>query len=89
MQGNNKITTIPIPNSPIIDVHPHYNSDSSQDDESFLCSKTERHNNLPFGDLITTPKKKHTQILFQNVNSLEVSFGHHTLELICDSIGKL
>ena len=36
------------------------------------------------------PRKKiHTSILFQNVNSLELSSGRHTLELMCDSIGQL
>ena len=55
-----------------------------------LWSKIERHNNLPFDNVIATSKEtKHTRILFQKVNSLEISSGYNTLELICDSIGQL
>ena len=63
--------------------------DSSSDDDYFLCNKEERQRNLPFGDLITNNKEHdHSRIIFQNVNSLELSSGHHTLELVCDSIGQ-
>ena len=66
-----------------------YPSDSSSDDDSFLCNKEERQRNLPFGDLITNQKEHdHSRIIFQNINSLELSSGHHTLELMCDSIGQ-
>ena len=66
-----------------------YPSDSSSDDYSFLCNKEERQRNLPFGDIITNNKEHdHSRIIFQNVNSLELSSGHHTLELVCDSIGQ-
>ena len=67
-----------------------YLSDSSSDDDSFLCNKEERQRNLPFGDLITKQKDHdHSRIIVQNVNSLELSSAHHTLELMCDSIGQL
>ena len=67
-----------------------YLSNSSSDDDSFLYNKDERQSNLPFGDLITNQKDHdHSRIIFQNVNSLEPSSGHHTLELMCDSIGQL
>ena len=67
-----------------------YQSDSSSDEDSFLCNKEERQSNLPFGDIITNQKDHdHSRIIFQNVNSLELSSGHHTLELLCDSIGQL
>ena len=67
-----------------------YSSDSSSDDDSFLCNKKERQRNLPFGDLITNQKDHdHSRIIFQNFNSLELSSGHHTLEVMCDSIGQL
>ena len=66
-----------------------YPSDSSSDDDSFLCNKEERQRNLPFSDLITNQKEHdHSRIIFQNVNSLELSSGHHTLELMCDSIDQ-
>ena len=39
---------------------PTYTSHSSRDDNSFLCSVTERHNNLLFGHLIINPKKQQT-----------------------------
>ena len=49
---------------------------SSQDDDSYICTKAERQLNLPFGDLIATAKAdNHSRILFQNVNSLEMSTG--------------
>ena len=67
---------------------PNYYSDSSSDDDSFLCNKEERHRNFLFGDLITSQNDhNHTRLIFQNVNSLELSSGHHTLELMCGSIG--
>ena len=54
-----------------------------------MCNKEERQRNLPFDDLITNNKKHdHSRIIFQNVNILELSSGHHTLELVCDSIGQ-
>ena len=54
---------------------------SSQDDYSFLCTKAERHLSLLFGDDIATVKEDHHyRILFQNVNSLEMSIGQHALE---------
>ena len=54
-----------------------------------MCNKEERQRNLPFGDLITNNKEHdHSRIIFQNVNSLELSSGHHTLELVCDSISQ-
>ena len=66
-----------------------YPSDSPSDDDFFLRNKEERQRNLPFGDLITNQKEHdHSRIIFQNVNSLELSSGNHTLELICDSIGQ-
>ena len=66
---------------------PDYQSDSSSDDDYFLCNKEEHQRNLPFGDLITIQKDNdHTRLIFQNVNSLELSSGHHTLELMCDNI---
>ena len=68
---------------------PDYQSDSWSDDDSFLCNKEERHRNFLFGDLITSQKDNdHTRLIFKNSNSLELSSGHHTLELICDSIGQ-
>ena len=68
---------------------PDYQSYYSSDVDSFLCNKEDRHRNLPFGDLITSQKDNdHTRLIFQNVNSLELSSGHHTLELMCDSIGQ-
>ena len=54
-----------------------------------MCNEEERQRNLPFGDLITNKKEHdHSHIIFQNVNNLELSSGHHTLELMCDSIGQ-
>ena len=54
-----------------------------------MCNSEERHRNLPFGDLITSQKNKdHTRLIFQNFNNLDLSSGHHTLELMCDSIGR-
>ena len=90
MRGNNIKKTTHIPKLSITKVSLTYNSISSQDNDLFLCSKIERHNNLPFDDVIATSKEtKHTRILFQKVNSLEISSGYNTLELICDSIGQL
>ena len=67
-----------------------YPSDSSSDDDSFLCNKKERQSNLSFGDIFTNKKDHdHSRIIFQNINSLELSSGYHTLELMCDSIGQL
>ena len=67
---------------------PHeYQSDSSSDDDSFLYNKEEHHRNISFGDLITSQKgNDHTHLIFQNVNNLELSSCHQTLELMCDSI---
>ena len=36
---------------------PQYQSESSEDDDSFLCITEERQSNLPFGDLISNPKE--------------------------------
>ena len=75
----------PTPSNPSPDSH----SNTLSDDDSFLCNTKERHRNLPFGDLVTSQKDKdHTRVIFQNVNSLYLSSGHHTLELMCDSIGQ-
>ena len=66
---------------------PEYQSDSSSDDDSFLYNKEEHHRNISFGDLITSQKgNDHTHLIFQNVNNLELSSCHQTLELMCDSI---
>ena len=55
-----------------------------------FCPSKKLQSNLPVSDLITAPKEdKHTRILFQNVNSLELSSDSHTLELTCDVIGQL
>ena len=90
MRGNNITKATHIPKLTITKVSLTYNSISSQDNDLFLCSKIERHNNLPFDNVIATSKEtKHTRILFQKVNSLEISSGYNTLELICDSIGQL
>ena len=52
-----------------------------------MYNTEERHCNIPFDDLITSQKDKdHTRVIFQNVNSLDLSSGHHTLALMCDSI---
>ena len=62
---------------------------ASQDDDSYICTKAERQLNLPFGDLIATAKvDNHSRILFQNVNSLEMSTGQLTLENTCDGISS-
>ena len=62
---------------------------SSQDDDSYICTKAERHLNLPFGDLIAIAKAdNHSSILFQNVNSLEMPTGPLTLENTCDGISS-
>ena len=62
---------------------------SSQDDDSYICTKTERQLNLPFGDLIAIVKAdNHSRILFQNVNSLEMSTVQLTLENTCDGISS-
>ena len=54
-----------------------------------FCIKAEIQINLPFGDNITTIKvDNYSRILFQNVNSLEMSTGQHTLENTCDGIGS-
>ena len=46
---------------------------SSQDDDSILCTKEERQQNLPFGNVINTAKTdNHSRILFQNINNLEM-----------------
>ena len=84
------LTPTTLKSRPMISKHsPKYSSDSSRDDDSFLYTKEERQSNLPFGDLITNSKEtKPTRLLFQNFNSLEISLGHHTLELLCDSIGQ-
>ena len=37
----------------------------------------------------TMEQIKYTRILFQNVNSLELTSSCHTLELMCNSIGQL
>ena len=67
---------------------PQYPSHSSRDGDSFLCTPEERQSNLLFGDLISNPKETgYNRLLFQNINSLEISSGHYTLELMCDSIG--
>ena len=81
--GNNITTKTHNDQSPITKTTFNYQSASSRDDDSFLCSKVERYSNLPVGDLITTLKENnHTRILFQNINSLEISSSNHTLELI-------
>ena len=55
-------------------------SDSFNDDDSFLCNNEKRKSNLPFVDLITNQKDHdHSRIIFQNVNSLELSSGQNTL----------
>ena len=93
LANNNGSTPTPTTtnNRPMTSTSPtDYPSNSSSDDDSFLCNKEERQSNLPFGDLITNQKDHdHSRIIFQNVNSLELSSGHHTLEIMCDSIGQL
>ena len=42
--------------------------------------------NDPFGDNLKNETTDSIQILFQNVNGLELSTTGHTLEEICDSI---
>ena len=87
--NNNLHTTTPDHSNDPFQSPTDYPSDSSSDDDSFLCNKEERQRNLPFGDLITNNKEHdHSRIIFQNINSLELSSGHHTLELVCDSIGQ-
>ena len=62
---------------------------SSQDNDSYICTKAERHLNLIFEDHIATVKKdNHSRIIFQNVNSLEMSTGQLTLENTCDGISS-
>ena len=62
---------------------------SFQDDDSYICTKAERQLDLPFGDHITTVKEdNHSMILFQNINSLEMSTGQLTLENTCDEINS-
>ena len=75
----------PTPSNPPPDSH----SNTSIDDDSFLCNTEERHHNLPFGDLFTSQRDKdHTRDIFQKVNSLDLSSRHHALGLMYDSIGQ-
>ena len=62
---------------------------SSQDDDSYICTKAERHLNLPFSDIIDIVKAdNHSRILFQIINSLEISTGQLTLKNTCDGISS-
>ena len=62
---------------------------SSKDDDSYICTKAERQLNVPFDDHIATVKEEnHSRILFQNVNSLEISTEQLTLENTCDGINS-
>ena len=87
--SNNHIPPTPTDRSTTSTSPPDYQYDNSSDGDFFLCKKEESHRNLPFGDLITSQKDNdHTCLIFQNVNSLEISSSHHILELICDRIGQ-
>ena len=68
---------------------PRSTSISSQENDSFICTKVESHLNLPFNnDIATVNANIHSYILSENVNILEISTGHHTLDITCDGIGN-
>ena len=86
---NSNSPTLPTPlNRPeISNPPPDSYSNTSSDEDYSLRNTEERHRNLLFGDLLTSQRDKdHTRLIFQNVNSLDLSSSHRTLELICDSI---
>ena len=80
INSNNPKPPTPIDSPTPSNPPPDYHSNTSNNDDYFLCNTEGRHRNLPFGDLITSQKDKcHTRVIFQNVNSLDLSSGHHIL----------